>query len=69
MIFKVFYQEDSSETPVRENTQSIYVEAENEVEVRQILQNQSFHIEYIEKLSNAHLEYEKSQPAFKLWEK
>lgn len=69
MIFKVFYQVTNSETPVRENTQSIYIEAESEVEVRQILAAQNFHIEFIEKLSDAHLEYEKSQPDFKLWEK
>ncbi|EAK9719932.1 DUF1447 family protein, partial [Listeria monocytogenes] len=37
MIFKVFYQETLTETPVREKTQSLYVEAESEVKVRQLL--------------------------------
>ncbi len=50
MIFKVFYQETLTETPVREKTQSLYVEAESEVKVRQLLKDEPFHIEFVEKL-------------------
>ncbi|WP_099223168.1 DNA-dependent RNA polymerase subunit epsilon [Listeria costaricensis] len=69
MIFKVFYQETLTETPVREKTQSLYIEAKDEVEVRQLLKEEAFHIEYVELLSDKHLEYEKAQPDFSLWEK
>ncbi|EAE1598093.1 DNA-dependent RNA polymerase auxiliary subunit epsilon family protein [Listeria monocytogenes] len=69
MIFKVFYQETLTETPVREKTQSLYVEAESEVKVRQLLKEEPFHIEFVEKISDAHLAYEKENPDFALWEK
>ncbi|WP_239256473.1 DNA-dependent RNA polymerase subunit epsilon [Listeria ilorinensis] len=69
MIFKVFYQETLTETPVREKTQSLYIEANDEVEVRQLLKEEAFHIEYVEQLSDKHLEYEKAQPDFSIWEK
>ncbi|ECR3363218.1 DUF1447 family protein [Listeria monocytogenes] len=69
MIFKVFYQETITETPVREKTQSLYVEAESEVKVRQLLKDEPFHIEFVEKISDAHLAYEKENPDFALWGK
>ncbi|EMG26952.1 hypothetical protein X560_0195 [Listeria fleischmannii 1991] len=69
MIFKVFYQETSTETPVREKTQTLYMNANDEVEVRQSLKNEPFHIEYIEGLSDQHLAYEEGQPGFTLWKK
>ncbi|WP_163652441.1 DNA-dependent RNA polymerase subunit epsilon [Listeria sp. PSOL-1] len=69
MIFKVYYQETNTETPVREKTQSLYIDANDEVEVRQSLKAKPFHIEHIEALSDKHLEYEQSQPDFRLWEK
>ena len=34
MIYKVYYQENAVEVPVRENTKSLYVEADSEREVR-----------------------------------
>ncbi|EUJ19512.1 DNA-dependent RNA polymerase subunit epsilon [Listeria aquatica] len=69
MIFKVFYQETSTETPVREKTRSLYIEANDEVEVRQNLKTEPFHIEHIDALSEKHLAYEERQPDFKLWKK
>ncbi|EAC5907671.1 DUF1447 family protein, partial [Listeria monocytogenes] len=57
------------ETPVREKTQSLYVEAESEVKVRQLLKDEPFHIEFVEKISDAHLAYEKENPDFALWGK
>ncbi|OYS82610.1 hypothetical protein CBG04_07410, partial [Limosilactobacillus reuteri] len=32
MTFKVYYQADKTKRPVRENTQSLYIEADSEAE-------------------------------------
>ncbi|WP_099353601.1 DNA-dependent RNA polymerase subunit epsilon [Fredinandcohnia onubensis] len=58
MIFKVYYQEDVLEVPVREHTKTLYIEAESQVEVRQKLKERKFNIEYIQKVEGAYLEYE-----------
>ncbi|GAA0446159.1 RNA polymerase subunit omega 1 [Lentibacillus halophilus] len=66
MIYKVFYQGLPDEIPVRERTQSLYVEAESEQEVRNKLydRNYDINIEYIQPLSDAHLNYEKQSSQF-----
>lgn len=75
MIYKVFYQETKDRSPRREQTLSLYldVEAANELEgriaARQLVeQNTSYNIEFIELLSENHLEYEKTHADFKLTE-
>ncbi|ANB58656.1 hypothetical protein GFC29_233 [Anoxybacillus sp. B7M1] len=68
MIFKVFYQENLDEVPVREKTNTLYIEAESEREVRQKLKNRAINIEYIQPLEGAHLEYEKQSPNFNVLE-
>ncbi|KRM94057.1 DNA-directed RNA polymerase subunit epsilon [Lentilactobacillus senioris] len=69
MIFKVLYQKDKIETPRRETTLSLYLEAETEVDARSIVQeNTDYNIEYIEPLQGKHLEYEQQSPDFKLTE-
>ncbi|MEH7524618.1 RNA polymerase epsilon subunit, partial [Bacillus sp. JJ1503] len=47
MIFKVFYQESKKEVPVREKTQTIYVEGESERDVRLKLADKPYNIEFI----------------------
>ncbi|MEN1967029.1 RNA polymerase epsilon subunit [Lentibacillus sp. N15] len=64
MVFKVFYQEDPSEIPVRERTKTLFVEAETEREVRDKLVDRKLNIEHIQKLDQAHLEYEKQSKDF-----
>lgn len=60
MIFKVFYQESKKEAPRREDTQSLYVEADKISEVREYLTaNTPYMIEHITELSGEFLEYEK----------
>lgn len=66
MIYKVYYQEDVLEVPVRENTKSMYVEASSERDVRQMLKGKNLNIEYIQILEGKHLEYEQASPDFKL---
>ncbi|GAY74100.1 DNA-directed RNA polymerase subunit epsilon [Lentilactobacillus kosonis] len=69
MIFKVLYQPQENENPSRENTQSLYLEADTEVTARQLVQdNTNYNIEFIEPLTGKHLEYEQENPDFKLTE-
>ena len=64
MIFKVYYHENIHQVPVRENTLSLYVEAETEKEVRDQLHDREIIIEYVQKLEGEHLTYEQASPHF-----
>ena len=68
MIYKVYYQENKNEIPVRENTKSLYVEASTVLEVRTYLQDRDYNIEFIQGLEEGsdYLEYEKNSPNFKV---
>ncbi|GGN58421.1 DNA-dependent RNA polymerase subunit epsilon [Oceanobacillus indicireducens] len=66
MIYKVLYQELEDEAPVRERTQSLYIEADSVREVRKKLQDRKYNVEYIQELDEAHLEYEKQSDDFKV---
>ncbi|MBS7345045.1 MAG: DNA-dependent RNA polymerase auxiliary subunit epsilon family protein [Caryophanon sp.] len=66
MIYKVYYQEDAQEVPVRENTKSLYLEAENERDVRNKLKDRNYNIEFIQLLEGNYLAYEQASPNFKL---
>ena len=67
MTFKIYFQPDQKMTPRRENTKSIYVEADSEAAARQMVeQNTEYNIEYVELLDEKALDYEKQSPDFKL---
>ncbi|MFC7685574.1 DNA-dependent RNA polymerase subunit epsilon [Ureibacillus sp. GCM10028918] len=66
MIYKVYYQDNAQEVPVRENTKSLYLEAASEREVRSYLKDRNYNIEYIQLLEGNYLEYEKNSPNFQL---
>ena len=75
MIYKVFYQETKDRSPRRESTRSLYleVEADNELEGRikarkWVEENTDYNIEFIELLSDKHLEYEKESGTFQVTE-
>ena len=69
MIYKVYYQETKERNPKSEQTQSLYVEAENEEMVHNLLrENTPYNVEYIQLLEGNHLEYEKENADFKLME-
>ncbi len=69
MIFKVLYQPDQKQTPRRETTRSLYLEADTEVEARGLVENNTgYNIEFIEPLQGEHLKYEQESPNFKLTE-
>ena len=67
MTFKIYFQPDKTMTPRRENTQSIYVEADSEAAARQMVENNTdYNIEYVELLTEKALEYENESGAFEL---
>ncbi|QDQ01547.1 DUF1447 family protein [Lysinibacillus fusiformis] len=68
MIYKVYYQENANEIPVRENTKSLYLEATSEREVRQKLQDRYYNIEFVQLLEGNYLAYEQASPNFILEE-
>ena len=67
MIFKVYYQPSMKINPRRENTRSLYLDADSEVSARRLVEeNTSYNIEYIELLDEKSLEYEKQNADFKI---
>lgn len=66
MIYKVYYQENAHEIPVRENTRSMYLEAQSEREVRVKLKDFDYNIEYIQLLDGEYLAHEQESTNFEL---
>jgi len=66
MIFKVLYQPSADLAIVRERTESMYVEAESEREVRSKLADRNYNIEFIQPLDEAHLAYEQKNEDFQI---
>ncbi len=64
MIFKILYQNNKNEVPVRENTRTMYYQAENEREIREALKDREINIEFIQPLNEEHLAYEKQSEDF-----
>lgn len=70
MIFKATYQETKEQVPLRENTKSLFIEANSKEEARAKFDNNTpYNIEYLQELSEAHLAYEREHnPDFKIME-
>lgn len=70
MIFKVTYQESKAQVPLREKTQTLYIEAEDRVDaINKLTLNTPYNIEFVQALNDAHLAYEReNNPDFKLVE-
>lgn len=67
MIYKVLYQKDKIVNPRRETTQTLYMEADNMVEARSMVEdNTPYNIELIQELTGNSLTYEKEHVDFKL---
>ncbi|WP_368503929.1 DNA-dependent RNA polymerase subunit epsilon [Alkalihalophilus sp. As8PL] len=66
MIFKVYFQKNFQQVPVRELTESIFVEGESESDVRKKLIPREYNIEFVTPVSGAYLEYEKNSEDFKV---
>lgn len=68
MIFKVYYQEQANEVPVRERTKTLYVNAEAERYVREKLKDRNYNIEFVQRVEGAHLAYEQQNEDYKVLE-
>ncbi|MCF6159841.1 MAG: DNA-dependent RNA polymerase auxiliary subunit epsilon family protein [Furfurilactobacillus sp.] len=69
MIFKVYYQESKVRNPRREDTHSLYIEADNEAEAMSTVEaNTEYNVEYLEPLEGNALEYEQKGANYKLTE-
>ena len=69
MIYKVYYQESKIRSPTREETKSLYIEANSDVDARQqVEENTPYNIEFVQLLEGSHLEYEKENAKFTLVE-
>ena len=75
MIYKVFYQETKERSPRRENTRSLYLDInasdklEGRIKARKLVEEKTgYNIEFIELLSDKHLEYEKESGTFQVTE-
>ncbi|WP_332693775.1 DNA-dependent RNA polymerase subunit epsilon [Halalkalibacter lacteus] len=64
MIFKVFYQKKFNQVPVREFTESLFVEGESEADVRKKLASRNYNIEFVTPVSGAYLDYEQQSEDF-----
>lgn len=63
------YQPNLTQTPRRESTQTLYLEADNLVAARQLVEkNTPYNVEMIQELTGNHLAYEQKSPDFKLTE-
>ncbi|CDI69640.1 DNA-directed RNA polymerase subunit epsilon [Limosilactobacillus fermentum] len=64
MTFKVYYQPSKNTTPRRENTQSLYLEADSEAAARVLVEeNTNYNVEFIELLDEKALVYEQENNA------
>ncbi|KIY21871.1 MULTISPECIES: DNA-dependent RNA polymerase subunit epsilon [Mesobacillus] len=68
MVFKVYFQESNKQVPVREKTQTIYIEADSEREVRTKIIDRQYNIEYVEAVEGNYLQYEKQKKDFEVLE-
>lgn len=60
MIYKIYYQETKDRNPKREQTHSLYIEADDAVIARRLVeQNTPYNIEFVQELDEKHLAYEK----------
>ncbi|MGY3714086.1 DNA-dependent RNA polymerase subunit epsilon [Sutcliffiella cohnii] len=68
MIFKVYYQEQLTEAPVREKTKTVFVEGEAEKDVRIALKDKPYNIEIVIPVEGEYLAYEQQSEHFKVLE-
>ena len=67
MIFKITYQPSKNEAPRRENTLSLYLEAQDKVEARRLVdEHTEYNVEFIQELDEKHFAYEQKNPDFEI---
>lgn len=68
MVFKVYFQENIKEVPVREKTKVLYVEGESVRDVRKKIADRGYNVEFVQEVSGAFLEYEKQNEDYNVLE-
>lgn len=75
MIYKVFYQETKDQSPRRKSTKALYLnidatdELDGRIKARRLVEDNTYYnVEFIELLSDKHLDYEKETGVFELTE-
>lgn len=68
MVFKVYFQENIKEVPVREKTKVLYVEGESVRDVRKKITDRGYNVEFVQEVSGAFLEYEKQNEDYNVLE-
>jgi DNA-dependent RNA polymerase auxiliary subunit epsilon len=68
MVFKVYFQENLKEVPVREKTKTLYIEGESERDVRRKIADRGFNVEFVQPVNGAYLEYEQQNEDYKVLE-
>lgn len=69
MIYKVYYQEDKIRNPKREQTKSLYIEADSKVDALTAIEDHTpYNVEYIQLLEGNSLAYEQEYADFQLVE-
>ncbi|MDQ0972859.1 DNA-dependent RNA polymerase auxiliary subunit epsilon [Bacillus niacini] len=68
MVFKVYFQENIKEVPVREKTKVLYVEGESVRDVRKKIADRGYNVELVQEVSGAFLEYEKQNEDYNVLE-
>ncbi|GAB6092235.1 DNA-directed RNA polymerase subunit epsilon [Furfurilactobacillus curtus] len=69
MIFKVYYQDSKIRNPKREDTHSLYLDAENEAAAMSAVEaHTDYNVESIEALEGNALDYEQQGANYKLTE-
>ncbi|VHB69655.1 DNA-dependent RNA polymerase subunit epsilon [Streptococcus pyogenes] len=75
MIYKVFYQETKDQSPRRESTKALYLnidatdELDGRIKAHRLVEDNTYYnVEFIELLSDKHLDYEKETGVFELTE-
>ncbi len=68
MIYKIYYQETKDRNPKREQTHSLYIEADDAVIARRLVEQKTpYNIEFVQELDEKHLA-RKENADFKLAE-
>jgi DNA-dependent RNA polymerase auxiliary subunit epsilon len=68
MVFKVYFQENIKEVPVRENTKVLYLEGESVRDVRKKIADRGYNVEFVQEVSGALLEYERQNEDYNVLE-
>jgi DNA-dependent RNA polymerase auxiliary subunit epsilon len=68
MVFKVYFQENIKEVPVRENTKVLYIEGDSVRDVRKKIVDRGYNVELVQEVSGAFLDYEKQNEDYNVLE-